>query len=109
MKRSDDTGASSIACVVRRGAAIVAPAMTSIAIAASFSSISAVCVLLPLRTPRQLMSVSASNVMTASSQSGIAMPVRLTTYFANVAATAAIPPLCTISSSAHPYRKATDG
>ena len=83
--------------------------MTSIAIAASFRSISTVCVLLPLRTPRQLISVRMSSVTTASSESGMAMPVSVTTYFANVAATAAIPPDCTISSSAHPYMNATEG
>lgn len=34
-----------------------------------------VCVFVPLRTPRQLMAVSAASVIVASNQSGEAMPV----------------------------------
>ena len=76
-KRSVDTGASSIARVVACGATTVAPATMSMAIAASFISMSAFCVLLPLRTPRQLMSVRMRSAPTATDHSGIATPIRL--------------------------------
>ncbi len=108
-KRSDDIGASSIARAAECGAEIVAPAMISMAMAASLSTISTLCVLLPLRTPRQLISVRMSSVITAIVHSGTAIPIRLMVYLANVAATAAIPPLCTMSRSAQPYMNATEG
>jgi len=53
----------------------VNPTAISIAIAPSLSSISTVCVFVPLRTPRQLTSVSSASVTTAISQSGVPVPV----------------------------------
>ena len=70
--------------------------------APSLSSISTFCVFVPLRTPRQLMSVRIASAIAARIESRIGTPVSSTVYFANVAATAAIPPLCTTSSSAQP-------
>ena len=78
------------------------PATISAAIAASFSSIRTLCVLLPLRTPRQLMIVNKMSAMAAMAASGIAVLVSSTKYLPNVAATAAIPPVCTTNSSAQP-------
>src|SRR3954465_412218 len=42
------------------------PAMIKIAIARIFRTISALCTLLPARTPRQLIAVSTRSVLTAS-------------------------------------------
>src|SRR5258706_358797 len=82
-KRSGDIGASRIARAAACGAEIVAPAMISMAMAASLSSISTLCVLLPLRTPRQLINVRMSSVTTAIVHSGMGIPIRLMVYFAN--------------------------
>jgi hypothetical protein len=56
----------------------VKPTTINITIAASFNSISSVCVFVPLRTPRQLMIVSTARVIVASSQSAICRPVSST-------------------------------
>jgi len=107
--RSDDSGASRIGWLAQCDLPNANPATTRAAMATSFSSISALCVLLPLRTPRQLMTVRIRSAPTAITASGMPAPVSSTRYFPNVAATAAIPPVCTTSSSAQPYRNATAG
>ena len=43
--------------------------------AAIFSTISALCTLLPARTPRQLIAVSATSTPAATAPSGMASPV----------------------------------
>ncbi len=67
--------------------------------------ISQFCVVLPARTPRQLMTVSMRSAIAASHAAAVSLvwaPTMAKRYFANVTATAAIPPLWITSSSAQP-------
>ena len=75
-KSPKETGRSSSG----RGATVpppsAIPTTTSAAIAPTFSSIMALCTLLPARTPRQLMAVSPSSAAAAIIPSPPACPVR---------------------------------
>src|SRR5487761_274046 len=94
--RSNDTGRSSRADLAGAGAPLRnrnhAPQPTSAAIAKILSTISVLCTVLPTRTPKQLIIVSNPNASVAISPSLRWSPVSSRKYFANVTATAAIPP-----------------
>jgi hypothetical protein len=60
------------------GGTRIRPATMSMPMAASLRSMRAVWVLLPLRTPRQLMTVRMARVNVASIQSGMPVPVSST-------------------------------
>ena len=78
------------------------PSTTIATIAADFRIISKLCTLLPARAPRQLMAVSASKTIAAMAPSLVVTPLISRKYFANVTATAAMPPVCVTSSSTQP-------
>src|SRR6266403_6373546 len=83
----------------------VSPNPTSAAIAINFRIINRFCVVLPARTPRQLIIVRAIRTMVASNAATVSLASICPgahTYFAKVTATAAIPPLCVTSSNAQP-------
>ena len=83
--------------------------MTSAAIAPIFSSMKALCTLLPARAPRQLMPVNIISATAAMTLSFQATPVSARKYEAKITATAAMPPVCVTRSSPHPYTNATAG
>src|SRR4029077_18040156 len=83
----------------------VNPNPTSAAIANSFKIIRMFWVVLPARTPRQLIKVRiarATDAKTAVIVSFASKFPRAQEYFARVTATAAIPPVWVTSSSAQP-------
>src|SRR5947207_9921864 len=83
----------------------VSPNATSAAIAISFRIMNRFCVVLPARTPRQLMIVRTMRTIVASKAATLSLAsIRPSedTYFANVTATAAIPPLWVTSNNAQP-------
>src|SRR5438105_15046172 len=74
----------------------VRPNATSPAIASNFRIMKMFCVVLPARTPRQLMSVRRARAIVAKTAATLSLVSRFPsaqTYFANVTATAAMPPL----------------
>ena len=83
----------------------VSPNATSAAIAINFRIINKFCVVLPARTPRQLIIVRTIRTIVASKAATLSLAsIRPSahTYFAKVTATAAIPPLWVTSSNAQP-------
>src|ERR1700686_1267961 len=83
----------------------VNPNATSAAIATSFKIINTFCVVLPARTPRQLMIVKTASASAARNAAKLSLACACPseqTYFANVTATAAIPPVCVTRSRAQP-------
>ena len=74
-----------------------------------FNNMRALCTLLPARTPKQLMPVSASSTAAAVALSFQAAPVSARKYDAKMTATAAMPPVCVTRSNPHPYTNATAG
>src|ERR1700736_2169773 len=83
----------------------VNPNATSAAIATNFKVINTFWVVLPARTPRQLTNVSTTRTIVASKAATLSLASicpSAHTYFANVTATAAMPPVCVTSNNAHP-------
>src|SRR2546422_6666609 len=83
----------------------VSPNPTRAAIAINFRIINRFCVVLPARTPKQLMIVKSPRATTANHAARISLvctPPIAQRYFAKVIATAAIPPLWITRSSAQP-------
>src|SRR5260370_8401219 len=83
----------------------VSPNPTRAAIAINFRIINRFCVVLPARTPRQLIIVRATRTTAASNAATVSLASicpSAQTYFAKVTATAAIPPLCVTRSNAQP-------
>src|SRR6202011_5900770 len=87
------------------GPVTINPNATSAAIATNFKIINTFCVVLPARTPRQLMIVRTVRTIVASQAATLSLASicpSAHTYFANVTATAAMPPVCVTSNNAHP-------
>src|SRR2546430_10501069 len=84
----------------------VSPNPTRAAIAINFRIINRFCVVLPARTPRQLIIVRTIRTIVASKAATLSLAsIRPSahTYFAKVTATAAITTLCVTSSNDQPY------
>src|SRR5258707_15449406 len=82
----------------------VSPKTTSAAIATNFRIMNKFWVVLPARTPRQLISVKIPSAIAAINAATLSLAGACPNaqYFANVTATAAIPPLWVTSSKAQP-------
>ncbi len=74
-----------------------------------FNNMRALCTLLPARAPKQLMPVNVSSAAAATALSFHITPVSARKYEAKITATAAMPPVCVIRSSPHPYTNPTAG
>src|SRR5436309_2439160 len=85
-----------VATAVAGGPLTLNPNATNAAIATSFKIMNRFCVVLPARTPRQLMRVSKPSASAAISAETLSLDCAFPgaqTYFAKVTATAAMPPL----------------
>src|SRR5260370_12099069 len=98
-------GAVGVVMADAGGAGTVSPNRTRAAMAINFRIINRFCVVLPARTPRQLIIVRATRTTAASNAATVSLASicpSAQTYFAKVTATAAIPPLCVTRSNAQP-------
>src|SRR5438309_9078335 len=103
---TDPPLATNVGVTVAAGAApAVNPNATSAAIASSFRIMNTFCVVLPARTPRQLMIVKTTRTVAARTAARVSFASkfpRAQTYFEKVTATTAMQQLWVTSNMAQP-------